>query len=178
MAYIATGRRADWLVLPGRFLFLLETMRLSPVVLVLALTASACTHAVRPAERLNRSDETYEFNERVAGSNRTLRGTVHVMGDTAIVDAETGLCVYDVEASTGRNSMTYRCGDVTFTVDRTNPDLRVLYSFYDVVVESKKVCVQYTTSSQGQQVCARIAMESVERKVPVRGQVHTRAAEE
>ena len=166
------------LVLAGRSLFLLKTMRLTPVVLALAVTTSACTHAVRQSIPLNRSDETYEFNERVAGSDRTLRGTVRVVGDTAIVDVQTDPCLYDVGASNGRNSMTYRCGDVTYTVDRYNPDLRVLYSFSNIVVDRKTVCAQYSTNALGQQVCTRTAVETVERKVPVSGQLHTRTADE
>ena len=162
----------------GRFLFLPETMRLTPAVLALAVCASACSHAVRQSTPLDRSDQTYEFNEHVDGSDRSLRGTVRVTGDTAIVDVETDPCVYDVRASHGRNSQTYRCGDVTYTVDRHNPDLRVVYTFYNIVAGQKAVCTQYGTNPQGQQVCTRTAMEKVEHKVPFTGELHMRPADE
>jgi hypothetical protein len=153
------------------------TMRLTPVVLAVAVTASACTHAVRPSAQVS-SEGTYEFNERVAGSDRTLRGTVRVERDTAIVDVETDLCVYVASASKGRNFMTYSCGDVAYTVDRSSSDLRVLYSFSNIVTRQRTVCAQYSTNAQGQQVCTRTAVEAVEQRVPVRGQLHPRLADE
>ena len=137
-----------------------------------ALLLGACTsRAPEPATDAAPffKDVTYRFNEQPPGTDRTIIGTVRVLGNAAVFDAQPGPC--RMIPGLSERTSAYRCDDVLLVADLTTPVVRVTYSTTRVVKENKSTCVRYQTNASGQQVCAQTQTDVVERAVPVTGQL-------
>jgi hypothetical protein len=136
----------------------MRTCRQLFALLLSATIASACAGAkpsmgIRP-ELLG----TYRFDEQLSPDDR-LRGTFVVGQDSVAIDAEPGPCRYERDRS-NLLSITYTCGGVAYSFDRTDPVRKASYSAILHLKETRQVCVRYTTNNQGRQVCAQMANET------------------
>lgn len=105
----------------------------------------------------------YRFTERV-GEDVELAGIFVVESDTVSIEATPGPCRYDRDRSSAL-AISYSCGDVFYTFDRTDPLRTARYSTVVHLAERKSVCVRYTVTSTGRQVCAESRNETVFRDV-------------
>ncbi|CAN5386729.1 hypothetical protein BH09GEM1_BH09GEM1_06390 [soil metagenome] len=105
----------------------------------------------------------YRFTERVA-DDVTLEGIFVIEPDTVSIEATPGPCRYESERS---NSLgySYTCGDVHYAFERSDPLRTASYSVVVHLRETKSVCVRYTVTSTGRQVCAESRNETVFRDV-------------
>ena len=71
----------------------------------------------------------------------------------------------------------YLCGDVTLSFDRSDPVRKAMYSFTTTDQKLVKVCVRYTTGSNGQQVCAETQTQTVDQKVTHAGTLRLHRAD-
>lgn len=147
---------------------------LARAVLVALAAIGACgkkgTTAPQPGANV---DGVYQFTERPAQLDQPIEGTLTISGDTIIVDARPGPCRYDEQASWGKNHpFTYRCADITVTVDRYNPIGRALYRTTTTVNDRRTVCVRYEVNSAGQRVCAQQETQVIPREVSLSGNLH------
>jgi hypothetical protein len=95
--------------------------------------------------------------------NKTLDGRIIVERDTLTVEDNSGLCRYD--RNSGILSIVYHCGDVTYRFDRRDPINRADFGVTTTVYTTVTKCLDYTTNSNGQRVCARTGPVTEERRV-------------
>jgi hypothetical protein len=126
------------------------------VAIVSACSASKPKQGIRP-ELFG----TYRFEEQLTPDDK-IEGTFVVENDSVSVDAYPGPCRYDRDRAS-LLTISYRCGDVQFTFDRTDPVRKATYTAVVHVKDSRQVCVRYTTTSTGKQVCAQTSTETVYR---------------
>src|SRR5947209_3200244 len=121
---------------------MLNHRRIVPTV---ALLAVACTHNPAPNPGAHMwQDTTFAFTENLPGADRTIEGTVRVIGVDAVVDAQPGPCHKDTSRTLGY--VTVLCDDVYYYVDLTGSVVRVNYRTTKSVVEMKNTCVRYDTN--------------------------------
>lgn len=145
------------------------------LVMFAALCATtACGKGGATAPRpLPIMDGVYEFTERPAQLDQAIQGTVTVLRDTVLVDAQPGPCRYDEQASWGKNHpFTYRCANVILTFGRYNPISGASYRTTTTVNDHRTVCVQYATNASGQRVCVQQQTQTIPRQVTVSGSLH------
>ena len=126
------------------------------VVATLALGAACASNAPKVGVRPE-SIGAYRFTEH-AGEDMDLDGIFVIEPDTISIEATPGPCRYDREAS-NLLTMTYRCGDVTYTFDRTDPVRKVTYYATVRMQKTRSVCARYVVNSQGRSVCAEYRNE-------------------
>ena len=108
------------------------------------------------------SEGSYSFFASIPGQH--LRGTVRILPDTVLVDAEGTGCVPSVQpiVQTNRNVFYYGCtGGALLTFDRNNPVQRSRWSSNVAVRQRREICAQ-TEIRSGREVCVRRAMETYE----------------
>ena len=141
-------------------------------VILLALAACGKKGATAPRP-LPMLDGVYRFSERPAQLQDAIEGTVTVISDTVIVDAQPGPCRYDQQQSWGRNHpYVYQCAEITLSFDRYSPVQKASYHTTTTIFERRTVCVRYETNSAGQRVCVQQETQSVPRKISVYGSLH------
>lgn len=108
------------------------------------------------------SEGTFDFFASIPGQH--LRGTVRILTDTVLVDAEGTGCVPSVQpiVQTNRNVFYYGCtGGALLTFDRNNPVQRSRWSSSVAIRHRREVCAQ-TEIRSGREVCLRRAIETYE----------------
>lgn len=135
--------------------------------MVIVSLCACSAHGSDPAPVPVWKDTIYQFSEQPAGLDRSISGTVRVIGRSAFVDAQPGPCRSVNRPDESRS--TYQCADVLLTVDMSTSVLRLRFSTTTTVREYKSTCVRYETNAQGQRVCAQTQTEPVERQVGVSG---------
>lgn len=123
------------------------------IAFVAACSSSKPKTGIRPEQY-----GTYRFEEQLTPDDK-IEGHFVVGEDSVDVDAYPGPCRYERERS---NVLTivYRCGDVTYAFDRTDPVRKASYSTVVHVKATRQVCIRYTTNNAGQQVCAQMSTET------------------
>ncbi|HEX6943799.1 MAG TPA: hypothetical protein VF128_12790 [Gemmatimonadaceae bacterium] len=103
----------------------------------------------------------YDFFASIPGQH--LRGTLRILKDTVLVDAEGSGCVPSVQPiQTNRNVFFYGCtSGALLTFDRNNPVQRSKWSTSVPVRRQREVCVQ-TEIRSGREVCVRREIETYE----------------
>ncbi|MDQ2665559.1 MAG: hypothetical protein M3Z05_06075 [Gemmatimonadota bacterium] len=101
----------------------------------------------------------YRFTEHV-GEDMELEGIFVIESDTVSIEATPGLCRYDRDRSNAL-AISYICGDVFYTFDRTDPLRTARYSAVVHLRELVSTCVRYAVTSTGRQVCAETRKETV-----------------
>jgi hypothetical protein len=140
------------------------------IVLAVAACATKGTTAPRPLPIL---DGIYHFSERPVQLQDAIEGTLTVISDTVIVDAQPGPCRYDQQQSWGRDHpYVYLCAEITLRFDRYNPVQKASYHTMTTIYERRTVCVRYETNSSGQRVCVQQETQEVPRKISVSGSLH------
>lgn len=99
----------------------------------------------------------YRFTEH-AGEDMDLDGYFIVEADTVSIEATPGPCRYDRDRAS-LLSLTYRCGDVTYVFDRTDPVRKATYSAIVRMQKTRQVCARYAVNNQGRQVCVEYRNE-------------------
>ena len=141
-------------------------------VTLLAIAACGKKGATAP-KPLPMLDGVYRFSERPPQLQDAIEGTLTVISDTVIVDAQPGPCSYDREQSWGRNRpYVYRCAEITLSFDRFNPVQKASYRTTTTIFERRTVCVRYETNSSGQRVCVQQETQSVPRQISGTGSLH------
>jgi len=141
-------------------------------VMLLAIAACGKKGATAP-KPLPMLDGVYHFSERPPQLQDAIEGTLTVISDTVIVEAQPGPCSYDREQSWGRNHpYVYRCAEITLSFDRYNPVQKASYRTTTTIFERRTVCVRYETNSSGQRVCVQQETQSVPRQISVSGSLH------
>jgi hypothetical protein len=126
------------------------------VSLTLALAASCASNGKKIGIRPE-SIGAYRFTEH-AGDDMDLDGIFVVESDTVSIEATPGPCRYDPDRAS-LLTITYRCGDVTYVFDRSDPVRKVTYSAMVRLQKTRSVCARYVVNSQGRQVCAEYRNE-------------------
>ena len=152
-------------------------MRPLGVLFSLALL-TACASAGKPAQTDESQRATregiYEFSAVIQGV--VVRGKLHVLPDTILVDSEQGDC-----GAAGWESRYLRVGcrstavaSGTFLLfDRENPGLAPKWSGYVAVKKRREVCDRYEVR-QGREVCAARKIETYEEPERRSGPVQVR----
>ena len=135
---------------------------LTALTLVTLLSCASSGNTSQLNDATGASEGTYTFFASIPGQH--LRGTVRILPDTVLVDAEGTGCVPSVVpmVQTNRNVFFYGCtGGALLTFDRNNPVQRSRWSANVAKRQRREVCVQ-TEVRSGREVCVRRAMESYE----------------
>ena len=134
------------------------------------LTLAACANhrgsagsVAATAPTVNR-DGRYAFEERPAGTSRTVEGTFIVLRDTILVDATPGPCQYDARTTPG-GPILYKCADISLSFDRRDPVMKARYDYATTESKPKVVCVRYTVGPGGTQTCAETRTDFVAQTV-------------
>lgn len=114
-------------------------------------------------------DGIYRFSERPQPLTQSIEGTMMVIRDTVMIDAQPGPCRYEDKLSWGTSSIVYKCAEMTVYVDRANPVRNSKFLITVKVDERKTVCVRYDVNARGQRVCVQQETQIVQRDVPVSG---------
>jgi hypothetical protein len=122
-----------------------------PAVLCVGLVFGCASNGKRVGVRPEQLG-AYRFTERVT-EGVELEGIFVIEADTVSMDARPGPCRYERERSNAL-AISYTCGDVTYAFDRSDPLRSARYTTVARVQETKSVCVRFTVSSTGRQVCA------------------------
>ena len=142
-------------------------------VLVLLAAAACATKGTTAPKLLPMLDGIYHFSERPPQLQDAIEGTLTVISDTVIVDAQPGPCRYDQQQSWGRDHpYVYLCAEITLSFDRYNPVQKASYRTTTTILERRTVCVRYETNSSGQRVCVQQETQSIPRKISVSGSLH------
>ncbi len=144
-----------------------------PALVMVPLLAACATHTPEPEPTPAFRDAIYQFSEQLPGTDRMVAGTVRLLGNMAIIDAQPGPC-RNLPARNERSSA-YQCDDVLLVADMTTPTLKVTYQTTKTVRETKSTCVRYETNASGLRVCLESKSEYVERQVPISGTLRLRA---
>jgi len=116
----------------------------------------------------------YEFQEWVSGATPAfLRGTMTVSADTILFEGSPGPCHHEIRGSSATD-IAFRCGSVTYRIDRSDPVNRVTYTTRVWVTVRERVCVRYETDSSGRRFCAQSRTEAVEREASRSGRLRMR----
>ena len=137
------------------------------LVTLLGCASSGRTSPIDNATGL--SEGTYDFFASIPGQH--LRGTVRILPDTVLVDAEGTGCVPSVQprVQTNRSVFFYGCtGGALLTFDRNNPVQRSRWSSNVAIRQRREICAQ-TEIRSGREVCVRRAMETYEVMEPRSG---------
>jgi hypothetical protein len=134
------------------------TCRQLSALLLTATIVSACASAKRSQGIRPELLGTYRFDEQLSPDDR-LQGTFVVGEDSVAIDAYPGPCRYERDRS-NLLYITYTCGGVAYSFDRTDPVRKATYSAIVHLKETRQVCVRYTTNTTGRQVCAQMANET------------------
>jgi len=134
--------------------------------LLLAACGAKGSSAPEPAPIL---DGVYRFSERPQPLTQSIEGTMMVLRDTVMIDAQPGPCRYEDKLSWGTSSIVYKCAEMTVYVDRANPVRNSKFRTVVTVDERRTVCVRYETNARGQRVCVQQETQIVQREVPVSG---------
>jgi hypothetical protein len=137
--------------------------------LALAACTSKGSSTPGPAPLL---DGIYRFSEKPAPLTQSIEGTMTVLHDTVMVDAQPGPCRYEDKLSWSGGAIVYRCAEMTLSFDRSNPLRNSTFHTSVSVDERKTVCVRYDTNPAGQRVCVQQETQLVPREVQVSGTLH------
>jgi hypothetical protein len=140
--------------------------RLSFTALMLLAACGAKPSSTVPAPIF---DGIYRFSERPQQLTQPIEGTITILRDTIMVDAQPGPCRYEDRLSWGGTSIVYRCAEMTLSFDRSNPLRNARFRTTVTVDERRTVCVRYEVNRQGQRVCAQQETQIVQREVPISG---------
>ena len=136
------------------------------LIALVSLAACGSAHSSTPAPIL---DGIYRFSERPQPLTQPIEGTLTILRDTIMVDAQPGPCRYEDKLSWGSSSIVYRCAEMTLSFDRSNPLRNARFRTTVTVDERKKVCVRYDVNPRGERVCVQQETQIVQREVPVSG---------
>ena len=142
-----------------------------PLILIACGLLAACggtkgSSAPEPAPIL---DGIYHFSERPQPLTQSIEGTMMILRDTVMIDAQPGPCRYEDRLSWGTSSIVYKCAEMLVYVDRANPVRNSKFRTTVMVDEKKTVCVRYEVNARGQRVCVQQETQIVQRAVPVSG---------
>jgi hypothetical protein len=144
---------------------------MASVVLCVVVAACSTKPSSTPQPR-ELADGIYRFSDSRAPLTQPIEGTMTVLHDTVMVDAQPGPCRYDDKISWGSHAIVYRCAEMTLTFDRSDPVRSAKFDTIVMVDQKKTVCVQYQTTPTGQRVCVQQETQLVPTKVPVSGLLH------
>ncbi len=128
----------------------------------LAILAGCASNASKVGRR-SELVGAYRFTERVS-TDLELEGIFVVETDTVSLEANPGPCRYERERSNVL-AISYSCGDVSYAFDRSDPVHTARYSAIVHLRETRTICIRYTVTSTGRQVCAESRNETVFRDV-------------
>ena len=141
----------------------MRSWRKSSALLLSVALATACA-ASKPRAGINPDlFGSYRFEEQLSPDSR-IEGTFIVGQDSVAIDAYPGPCRYERDRS-NVFAIVYTCGGVAFAFDRADPVHKASYSAIVQVKSRRQVCVRYTTTKEGTQVCAQTSSETYYRNV-------------
>jgi len=136
---------------------------------LLGACSSKGSQAPAPAVLL---DGIYRFSEAQRPMTTPIEGTMTILRDTVMVEAQPGPCRYDDRMSWGKTALVYQCAEMTLMFDRVDPVRNSKFDTKVSVDEKKNVCTQYTTTATGQRICVQSETQMVSRDVDVSGFLH------
>ena len=132
---------------------------------MLMLAAAGCAGRAKPTSDATAVPGRYEFTVNLTGYQGV--GHIQVLSDTIVVERSNQLCV-PIQGPADFSTIRYTCsgfGDydaVTLMLDRRNPVRLSRWSASRRAQAQRRVCSQYTTTSQGERVCLSFVMEAYE----------------
>jgi hypothetical protein len=158
---------------------------MKPVLALLTLASlHACAGSGKPVTSDSRPtrEEIYEFTASILGT--VVRGKLHVLTDTVLIDSEAGDCgtvtgdsrfirVGCRSTTVVTTDQSFRMSGAVLSFDRGNPGQGAKWVGNFPVQKRRQVCERYETR-QGREVCASTRIESYEELEPRSGPVQVR----
>ena len=179
LAELSTTSAWIWRVMPtaGSIERTLRSKRMNRLLLTLALLIEVACVKSSPAPDPASTLGTYDYF--INGPRREVRGVIRVQPDTVIVLPQEGYCRPSFSLKSFE-TVQFDCDGIddfeTFKlyIDRRRPAQMSKWMATSIVQRERTVCTQYTTTSQGQRVCAQYGKEYYDEVVHHSGAVRTR----
>lgn len=143
---------------------------------VLVLTVAGCRTGSRGGPELGPRIGDYTFRISLA-SRDPIDGVFTISADTVTLEADGQPCRHDTGLTGSRRSHLFSCfppigmDSFSVTVDAFDPAMSS-WSATQSVRKTRVVCIRYTTTPQGRQVCAETRSEDYFDTVRIGGRLH------
>ena len=126
------------------------------IVALMAAMLAGCAGAKVLPPAGNTAYGVYHFREVIASAHPPveLEGDVALLPDTVTISIKDSPCAYSGANRSAIRTISYRCGDVSFTFDRRNPLRENTYGVPTVQYDNRRVCTT-TGVVNGREVCTR-----------------------